>query len=278
MSLVVVWRNEEQEHPSIWIATDSRISGRGGRLLDEGGKLFSLLVVSRRPGDAGFFSVPYFAREVGLACVGGSLIYQHVYACLVPILSNLIGLEGGTPSMEDVAGAVGRVTTKYVVSLGEAAPSAHRVTLVLVGHCTHDGQQEAFAFGPTFAEDGAFDRFEPSLLDLAEGRAHFFGDCTAEAEAALAAERNRVEDERNILWHRAPTRVLRAFVDDPARPTIGGDVQLGFVLGTNFTRAVTVAPHIVGQPEACMRLNNIDLAEIGPVGPCQIGLLGMVGL
>ncbi len=73
-------------------------------MLDEGGKLFSLPVTCRKPNEAGFFSAPYFNQQVGLACVGGSLIYQQVYACAIPILSNLGGFEGNVPSLEDSAG------------------------------------------------------------------------------------------------------------------------------------------------------------------------------
>jgi hypothetical protein len=40
-------------------AADSRITGDFGVLLDEGGKLFTLPVICRKPGDDGFFSVPY---------------------------------------------------------------------------------------------------------------------------------------------------------------------------------------------------------------------------
>jgi hypothetical protein len=276
VSLVAVWRNEE-ESPSIWVATDSRISDRAGVLLDEGGKLFSVPVLCRRPGDTGLFSVPYFSQEVGLACVGGSLVYQQVYACLVPVLSNLIAFEETPPSQEDVAGAVARVTTWYVMSLGQRDPAAHGVGLVLAGYCAPHARQEAYRFEPRF-EEQMFRQFEARTLSFDAGTTHFFGDRIEVARQALAEERERVSDEEPILLHRAPLRVLRQFIDDPQYPTIGGDVQLGFVSGANFTRVATVAPRVWGQPEAYMRLNNIDLDDIGPVGPCQIGLGGMTGL
>lgn len=277
MSLVAVWCNEEAA-PSIWLATDSRITGNAGLLIDEGGKLFSLPVICRGPDEHGFFNAPYHAQEVGLACVGGSLIYQHVYACLVPVLSNLIGSKHtGAPALEDVAEAVGRVTTLYVSSLGQQNPFAHNVGLVLVGYCFSHQRQEAYEFSPRFEEE-LFQQFEPIRLDLAQGNTRFFGDRIEDAVRALAEERERVRGEHPVNWHRAPIRVLRSFIDDPAFPTIGGDIQFGYVGGPSFARLTTTAPRVHGQPEAYMRLNNIDLDEIGPVGPCQIGLGSMLGL
>jgi hypothetical protein len=271
------WRNEEAELPSIWVATDSRISGHAGVLLDEGGKLFSLPVVCRRPDDRGWFDIPYFAQEIGLACVGGSLIYQQVYACLIPVLSNLISMNAMIPSQEDIAGAVARVTTRYVASLGQRDPSAHRVRLVLVGHCALHERQEACELTPMF-ESGLFRQFDVQALGLEEGATRFFGDHVDDAQKALTDERERADADHSILWHRAPIDVLKKFIADPERNTIGGDVQLGYVRGMSFTRVTTVAPRFAGQSEACMRLNNIDLDEIGSVGPCQIGLAGMIGL
>jgi len=286
VSLVAVWLNEESQ-PSIWVAADSRITGDLGVLLDEGGKLFTLPVICRKPGDEGFFSVPYFTQQVGVACVGGALIYQQVYTCAIPILSNLIGLDGNYPGLEHIAAAmcsrhiaaaVARITTRYVSSLGEKGYSkAHHVKLVLVGYCAVHERLEAHLLSSVF-EEQMFARFEAQPLPLDPNDPQFFGDKVEAAREALALERHRVKDEIPILWHRAPTRIVRQFIEDDQYPTIGGDVQFGYILGSDFIRATTVAPKVHGQRPAAMRLNNIDLDEIGEVGPCMIGLTGMLGL
>lgn len=276
MSLIAVWKNEEQPAaPSVWAATDTRISDHGSVLIDEGGKLFSLPMLCRSAGADGFFTVPYFAQDLGLACVGATLLYQHVYSCLVPILSSLVGDGDHAPSLEDVAHTTSVVTTTYVASLGNYTPQAHHVTLVLFGYCGVHLAHEAFALRPLF-EDQLFVRFEPTQLDLANGQAHFFGDCVPAASTQL--DELRASRSVDIVWHRAPINVVRSFVADQAFPTIGGDVQIGFTLGSNFTRVATVAPRVIGQPAALMRLNNIDLDRIGPVGPCAVGIPGMVGV
>src|SRR5689334_10826500 len=79
--------------------------------------------VCRRPGPGGFFDTPYFASAIGMVGAGGSLVYQHVYGTVVPILSNLIHPEGAVPSTAELASVVDRVTTTYVRSLGRVRPA-----------------------------------------------------------------------------------------------------------------------------------------------------------
>lgn len=275
MSLVAIWRNDERARSSIWVASDSRISHDGTPLIDEGGKIFSLPVLCRRPGDEGFFDVPYFAQTVGLACVGGSLVYQHVHACLIPILSNLAGFEAA-PAMEDIAATAANVTSKYAQSLGRNRPEAAlKVTLAVVGACPLHARQEAYRIEPVIIE-GLFQGFAPSPINLDGGVVEFLGDRADEAGEALVAA--RASADHPIAWHRAPARVVRRFIDDPAYPSIGGDVQLGIVGDIGFTRLMTVVPRVVGEPAASMRINNIDIGDLGPVGPCQIAMTGMAGI
>jgi hypothetical protein len=91
MTLTAVWLNrEEPEAPRLWITTDSRISDDRGPLVDQGNKLFVVPVVCREPDAQGFFTVPFFTQTVGLMCFGGSLIYNNVYASVIPLVTALI--------------------------------------------------------------------------------------------------------------------------------------------------------------------------------------------
>lgn len=274
MSLVGVFVSEENPgHPVLWMVSDSRITDSNRQLmLEEGMKLFSLPIVCVGPDAAGLYSEPYFAQEIGLGCVGGTLIYLHVYATLVTLLMNLAG-SGAVPSLEQIADTVARVTTIYVKSYGEKANStAHRVAFVLGGYCAVDERLEAFEIAVTFSE-GAFDRFDATPVDLSEGKVTWFGDFAVEAAAAV--EETRSHSPEPLAWHRAPVFVLREFIQDAKYDTIGGDVQVGHTLGHTFTRGMTVSPLVHGKPQAVMKLNNIDLAELNPVGPCAIVIQGM---
>ena len=92
MSLAAVWGNYEQpERPCLWMAADSRLSDASGPLIDQGMKLFEVPITCRGPGPSGFFDQPFVSRSVGMVAVGWSLVFHHVYATMVAMLSSLVG-------------------------------------------------------------------------------------------------------------------------------------------------------------------------------------------
>ena len=281
MTLVAMWLNEENPaHASLWVVSDSRISGGpGGAFLDEGAKLFSLPISCRGPAESGLFSPfnpPYFSQGIALAGAGNTLVFHHVYATIVPILGALIAIPTNVPTLEDVADAAARITTMYVRSLGQNwSRNPHRVELALGGYCHPDSEHEAYRLTPEF-EDGMFSQFAATKLSLQGGEVHLFGDQRDEAHFAI--EQRRSDHPKDIAWHRAPEFIVREFVnDDDQYPTIGGDVQIGYTVGHTFIRGATVSPKAFGQPAAVMKFNNIDLEEIGLIGPCRVGISSMSG-
>jgi len=95
MTVVAVWQNnEEPDRPTLWMASDSRISDG----LGPSSTRASSSTNYRSSVESGTFDTPYFATTVGLACARGTLNYQHVYATLVPIFSNLIGTGEAVPT------------------------------------------------------------------------------------------------------------------------------------------------------------------------------------
>lgn len=274
MSLAAVWRNCEQPgSPSLWMATDSRLSDEDGRLIDQGIKLFEVPILCQGPGDAGFFGQPFAARSVGMAAAGSSMVFQHVYGTIVPILGNLIGEPGSGPSNADVAGLIGRVTTIYVRSLGERRPQGARRVAIAVGGVSSAGEVEAFELASREGEDGRIE-FVPKVVDLIPGQPHFMGH-QVERARSLCAEIAR-RNEPGAPRERAALNVIRAYIDDPEVESVGGEVQIGFTMGASFHRVASVRPIEVGAPPACMLLNSIDLDSLDHVGPCAIGIHGMV--
>src|SRR5215218_623450 len=118
MTLAAAWCNYEREDaPSVWMASDSRISADEAPLIDEGIKIYELPVICRVPGEQGFFDEEVIATSVGIACAGSSLVFQHVAGTLVPILSNLISVDRRAISISDIAHLIAKVTTLYVRSV-----------------------------------------------------------------------------------------------------------------------------------------------------------------
>jgi hypothetical protein len=274
MTLAAVWCSYETPgSPTLWMASDSRISDARGRVIDEGIKLYEVPVVCRRPNATGFFDVPYIASAIGMVGAGGSLVYQHVYGTLVPVLGNLIHPEGAVPSTQDLASVVDRVTTTYVRSLGQVRPDeAMRIT-ILVGGQTPGRPPEAYRLAPRIGAEGMVE-YPPESLTLSPTDVHFIGSHIDQAQALWEEFVER--DEPGASRHRAALNVIRALIDDPQAETIGGEVQIGHLVGPAFRRVASVVPVPDGAPEARMLLNSIDLADLQPVGPCAIGLQGMI--
>jgi hypothetical protein len=274
MTLAAAWCTyENPESPTLWMASDSRISDAQGMVIDEGIKLYEVPIICWRPGTSGFFDTPHFVSAVGVIGAGGSLVFQHVYGTLVAVLGNLIHPGGRVPSVEQVAALADRVTTTYVRSLGLARPEdAWRITLIVGGQTPRLAPQ-AFLLAPEVAGDGIV-KYTPAPLDLGPNSVHFIG---AEVELAQRLLSDFVQrDEPGASRDRAALNVIRALIDDPNASAIGGEVQIGHMVGSAFRRVASVVSDSERPQRARMLLNSIDLEEIGPVGPCDIGLQGMV--
>lgn len=238
MTLAAAWCSYEvPESPVLWMASDSRISADEGRLIDEGVKIFEVPVVSRAPGPSGFFDRTYFESTIGLACAGGTLVFQNVYGTLVPMLGNLISPTRAIPSFGDIADLIGRLMTLYVRSLGRRRPDAHRVSIV-VGGVSADGSLAAYDLSARQGTSGLVE-FLSTEVDLEPGRVHFIGQHIDDAQRLLRELIDK--DEPGASRHRAALNVIRVFIDDQAKTAIGA----------------------------------IDLDELGLVGDCGIGTEAM---
>lgn len=268
MTLLAVWCAEER----LWMASDSRLSDGGGPLIDEGVKIFELPVVCRAPsGQSGFYEDVYFATSFGLGCAGHSLVYHQIHANLLPLLSNLIGIQGHAPSIADIAAFTSEVGTRYVRSLGHRRPQdADQVRLLLGGWCPITRTLAAYEMRPRVVD--ALMRFTISQLDLSTP--HFVGDhCdrARELHDEIAAA-----DLPGASRNRAPLNVIRQLIEDTNIQSIGGDVQVGFTVGPTFQRVRTSRPIPGREPTAAFWLNAICTDDLPLVGPCALGLMGSV--
>lgn len=274
MSLAAVWGNHERpDHPSLWMAADSRISDGSDPLIDEGMKLFEVPVICRGLNANGFFDQPFDIRSVGMVAVGGSLVFQHVYGTMVAMLSNLIGVPGAGPTNANIAEFAAQLTTIYVRSLGASRPQGASLIEIAIGGISKIGKVEGFKIGPEIKTDGLIE-FIPKQLDTRPGQVHFMGDKHDRARELCDEIRKR--DEPGAPRERAALNVIRAFIDDPSIGSVGGEVQVGHTIGASFRRVVSVRPVEIGSPQARMALNAIDLASIDSVGPCLVAPMGMV--
>ncbi|HEY9795122.1 MAG TPA: hypothetical protein V6D30_05725 [Leptolyngbyaceae cyanobacterium] len=105
MTAIAIWFNDENpKNPSLWIASDSRVSkNQSSTLIDNAAKVFTLPVVCRFPGEEGFFSKIAYYHTYGYCFAGSTLLGQNTFLALMPLLSNLVAVQPYTPQMADVA-------------------------------------------------------------------------------------------------------------------------------------------------------------------------------
>ena len=76
MTLAAVWCSHETPGmPTLWMASDSRISDGHKRLIDEGIKLYEVPVVCRWPSAHGLFACPCVASLIVFLCAGVALVF-----------------------------------------------------------------------------------------------------------------------------------------------------------------------------------------------------------
>jgi hypothetical protein len=278
VTLTASWLIDEGNGPHLWMAADSRISDGNGVLIDEGVKLFELPVVCRafrsNPGNLLDQRV-YYATSVGLLCRGSTLLFQNTYSTLVPSLESLIGDGDSAPTVEAIAATVGRVATLYYRSLGINRPQSSMTGLTVGGIDPNSHKPVAYELELEPEVDGRL-AFVPRELQLAGDLVFFSGAAGAVASASKRLAAIRDNPALNATYGRAALNVIRDIVNDDEHPTVGGDVQIGFTDGVRFRRVFTATASDDGTLQGQRRLNNIDLEEVGKVGPCFIGVEGMV--
>ena len=94
MTAIVIWLNDENPQlPSLWVASDSRVSkSKDSRLIDDATKIFALPVVCRSASQNGFFTDITYYHTYGYCFAGSTLLGQNTFLALMPLLSNLITL------------------------------------------------------------------------------------------------------------------------------------------------------------------------------------------
>ena len=242
-------------------------------LLEQGVKLFELPLAVYRPGPDGFFDQPYFETSIGLACAGSTLVFQQVYATMVPVLSKLGG-AGEVPMLADVASFVGRLTTSYVRALGATRPHSAMANLTVAGACPSTGSLEAYELSASLDPDGMW-QFVPSPVNLADDRVHFAGDQVAVEKAQRLLISYRESPVPGAPYHRAALNTIRDLIESDDSSSVGGDVQMAFTIGHRMRRVATTTPVKRGAPEAQTKLNNMSLDAMGEVGPCFPILVSM---
>jgi hypothetical protein len=278
MTAIAIWfNNEDLKHPSLWVASDSRVSkNQNSTLIDDAAKVFSLPLVCRHPGEDGFFSKVAYYHTYGYCFAGSTLLGQNTFLALVPLLSNLIAVPPYIPKITDVAQFIleylGRAFDDYKVIACESSA----VEVALFGWCHVTQKYCIFHYYPSEDDNGVYVIKRTDYTDLNGGCFVYLGDhrdeMTQKIEESFAGEN---KPGRPIS--RIPRYVIEDHIQDRAYKTIGGDLQLGRANQFGFQPFSICKPRVLGQPEAYMSYLGYELYEdIKNVGNASIGLPGMV--
>lgn len=271
MTAIAIWRNDEvQGNPSLWAASDSRVSGVGGHLLiNDAVKILSLPIICRRPGQNGFFSEAYFVHTLGYCFAGSTLMGQNAYLAIAPLLSNLISTTSYVPSLEDIA----RQILAYLkVTFEDYRPVGAQQSLfeaAVFGFCHRRQQLEIFHFRPELVQSV----YELEMVAHQNMHTHDF--------VYLGNDREALEEEISMAFatetlpgypnSRAPRFVIQNRIASDRSPTIGGDLQLAIADSLGFRPFALVKPRVLGQPAAYTSYLGRELTEdLTTVGQAQV--------
>ncbi|AWB34717.1 hypothetical protein [Orrella marina] len=273
MTAIAIWfNNESQEHPTLWVAADSRISASqtGRVLLEDGAKIFPLQIVCREPGADGFFSNLSYFHSVGFCFAGNTLMGQNAYLSLAPLLSNLISPTGYVPSMADIARYVHtylqRTFDDYKSRVGKHAI----FEAALFGYCHSIKALAIIHFRPQMS-DGMCVLGASTKNVMRTGEFQYLGDKNELMTKRLSEALSGVPAPGRPI-SRMPRYVIQDCIDDESLPSIGGDLQLGIASSFGFQPLALCKPRIVGQPEAFLSYLGRELTtELLHVGEARVG-------
>lgn len=278
MTAIAIWlNNESQEHPTLWVAADTRISASPTEriLLEDGAKIFPLQIVCREPGANGFFSKVSYFHSIGFCFAGNTLMGQNAYLSLAPLLSNLISPAGYAPSMADIAQYVHTYLQltfdDYKGRVGEHAI----FEAALFGYCHSIKALAIVHFMPQIS-DGMCVLGASTKNGMQTGEFQYLGDKKELMTRRLSEALSGVSSPGRPI-SRMPRYVIQDCIDDESLPSIGGDLQLGIASSFGFQPLTLCKPRIVGQPEAFLSYLGRELTtELSYVGEARVGCPAIV--
>jgi hypothetical protein len=256
---------------------DTRVikpSDSGGRIItDSAAKIFGLKVqctnVSRDNIPDG---VTYFIRDFGIAYAGNSLPALMTITSANTLLQQLMSPDTSSPvpSLGEIGELVRKLAERF---LNEALLALHNSTslfeAVLFGCCPRSNGMEVYRIYSGLVEGSL------SVALIREGDENaitLLGSGKLEFSDKLA----RIKEQGE--WKsRLPKHAVREMVKSGVGIEVGGYISQALADRNNFRIYTSYEPIVWGTSPGWRHYNGIDLDEIGMIGPCMIGGVGMAG-
>jgi hypothetical protein len=278
MTAIAIWfNNENPENPSLWVASDSRVSkNKNSTLIDDAAKVFTLPVVCRFPGEDGFFSQVGYYHTYGYCFAGSTLLGQNTFLALMPLLSNLAAAQPYVPDMAHVAHFILKYLHRAFDDYKVIACESAAVEIALFGWCHATQKQHIFHYYPGKDDNGIYvikctdhtDLNKKSFVYLGDHRS----DLTQKIQKAFDGD-----NEPGRLLSRIPRYIIEEHIQNSEFATIGGDLQLGIADQFGFRPRSILKLSVPGKPEAYLSYLGYELhQDIQNVGYAFVDMDGMV--
>jgi hypothetical protein len=277
MTAIAIWfNNENPENPSLWLASDSRVSNKDSTLIDDAAKVFVLPVVCRFRGEDGFFSQIGYFHSYGYCFAGSTLLGQNTFLALMPLLSNLATDQPYTPQMADVAHFIWEYLGRAFDDYKGIACENSAVEVALFGWCHVTQKQHIFHYYPDKDDKGCYVLQYRDYTDLNEKSFVYLGDdrnnMTQKIQKALDGD-----SEPGRPLSRIPRYIIEEHIQNSEYKTIGGHLQLGIADQFGFRPFSICRPKVLGKPEAYLSYLGYELhQDINNVGRAIVNLPGIV--
>jgi hypothetical protein len=272
MTAIVIWlNNENPANPSLWIASDSRVSKHDTTLIDDAVKIFALPIVCRSPGKEGFFSQLSYFHTYGYCFAGNTLLGQNTFLALIPLLSNLATVERYIPQMSDVADFILEYLSRAFDDYKVIAREQAAIEVALFGWCHVTNKQHIFHYHPN-RENNVWRLKCEHHTDLKEKSFVYLGDHKPEMRQKIKDAFNG-NGEYDQPLSRIPRSVIEEQIQNGTYASIGGDLQLGIADMFGFRPFAICKFRVHGESQADLTYLGYDIHKT--VGDAFIGLQGM---
>lgn len=291
MTCVIVWHNKE-EGRRVWAVADTRISqetklpyiapqnsslseqGRLVTLLDEGPKIYELLLEVRQPDDSGFCKKLIHSQRLGLAYAGNSLIANNVYIAIAPLLRSLITTSNESLSLLEIATWIAGFAEAYVRSRNFNGDTSRPAVseFALFGSCPRSRKLEIIHIKPSMA-NSSFSMQVVPFLPSDDAQCLVLGDHVEHIHSSIENARRSIE-KKGLHWWRAPMLVLDDTIKHETFDSIGGAMQIA-IATEDFSFSLFRPVESDWPRPAQLLYLGLEMEKLGVLGKCQVGLPGI---
>lgn len=278
MTCVINWMAKEPSdtHSRIWTVSDSKIVtlNNNDLMTNTGAKIFSLKYdcTEIKPGEILIpgMDTPYYSGTLGFAYAGTSLIALNTFAFLSNHMTQLRSIGQKKLDLSDVAEIVRYFLKRNCTEITSCDYKLTKVEALLFGYCPYREKYRRFYLKSGVNRDGIF---AVEMEEIEEEVISILGSHKEDIYSQIEEYR---KNKSGIEHSRAPQKILREIISEQRYSDIGGKLQIGFSIGTNFFIAKLCEPIKIGEPRSTFYAQGVDMSDIPNIKNFTPNYMGIV--